>query len=658
MAPALGWPVVYPAGIGGGGHPRREIDRCPEDPNKTEPGICGCGVAESDCADLCPDDPNKTNPGVCGCGIPDLDTDLDGTFDCNDLCPLDPNKIAPGICGCGGLDIDSDADGTFDCNDLCPADPNKIAPGACGCGVADTDTDLDETLDCNEICDNDPLKTSPGICGCGVADSGADVDIDNDLVPACLDCNDRNSTLGPVQGTARYVDPAGSDTANTCTVLATPCQTIAHAINVSNAGDTILLTTATYNERNLLIQKNLFIFGRGPLTSIIDGTSVLTPDRVFTVENPLGQDPKVSATFCGVTITGGLEDDSVGGAGIANLGSRVAINNSVITENSVISNDLAFGGGISATSGSDTFISDSTISNNTAQSTGLLSCLAQGGGMANGIDSNFDISSCVVSGNTVSVASSLSTCSAQGGGVYNANLSGGYGFINNSSISDNTANAPNSFGAGLYVANTSSGSINNTTINGNYATGSVGSISCQGGGVYLVGGGAGPFNVLNSTISGNEASCLGLKSGGGFYIDALGQTVTIASTTIANNTATFGGGIYAFIPLLSTISIGHTILSNNDNSNCNVVGGVLNSTGYNLDSDGTCSLSANGDAIAAALLGPLQNNGGPTQTHELLSGSPAIDTGNTTCGVGIDQRNFTRPIGSACDKGAFEVQLP
>jgi hypothetical protein len=51
--------------------------------------------------DNCPDDPNKTELGICGCGTPDIDTDGDGTMDCLDNCPNDPNKTEPGMCGCG-----------------------------------------------------------------------------------------------------------------------------------------------------------------------------------------------------------------------------------------------------------------------------------------------------------------------------------------------------------------------------------------------------------------------------------------------------------------------------------------------------------------------------------------------------------------------------
>ncbi|MBI3800305.1 MAG: SBBP repeat-containing protein [Deltaproteobacteria bacterium] len=127
-----------------------------------------------ECTDACPNDPNKTEPGICGCGVPDTDTDGDGTPDCTDTCPEDPNKTDPGVCGCGVDETDTDGDLTPDCADACPEDPNKTAPDVCGCGVAETDTDGDGTLDCFDTCPDDPNKTEPGVCGCGVADLDPD----------------------------------------------------------------------------------------------------------------------------------------------------------------------------------------------------------------------------------------------------------------------------------------------------------------------------------------------------------------------------------------------------------------------------------------------------------------------------------------------------
>ncbi|MGA1223883.1 MAG: MopE-related protein, partial [Phycisphaerales bacterium] len=111
--------------------------------------------------DGCPTDPNKDEPGACGCGVVDTDTDGDGTADCNDLCPNDPFKVDPGQCGCGELETDTDSDGVADCVDLCPTDPDKTEPGQCGCGVPDTDTDGDGTADCNDLCPDLAALTAP-----------------------------------------------------------------------------------------------------------------------------------------------------------------------------------------------------------------------------------------------------------------------------------------------------------------------------------------------------------------------------------------------------------------------------------------------------------------------------------------------------------------
>lgn len=115
--------------------------------------IHGAGSAgKCKVTDQCPDDPNKTEPGVCGCGVPDTDGDGDGTPDCNDECPSDPNKTAPGVCGCSVPDTDGDGDGTPDCIDQCPNDPGKTQPGICGCGAPDTDADADGVADCVDNC--------------------------------------------------------------------------------------------------------------------------------------------------------------------------------------------------------------------------------------------------------------------------------------------------------------------------------------------------------------------------------------------------------------------------------------------------------------------------------------------------------------------------
>ncbi len=156
------------------------LDACSNDRGKTQPGLCGCGVAETDtdndyapdCIDSCDSDPNKVAAGACGCGVPDTDDDGDGTPNCVDTCPNDNQKTSPGACGCGNSDLDSDGDGSYDCNDSCPSDPNKKGTNGCGCGT---------------------LKDTPGVCGCNVLDTDANGNGQAD----CLDLNGETVPSAP-----------------------------------------------------------------------------------------------------------------------------------------------------------------------------------------------------------------------------------------------------------------------------------------------------------------------------------------------------------------------------------------------------------------------------------------------------------------------------
>jgi cysteine-rich repeat protein len=170
------------------------LDTCDNDPLKTEPGACGCGVPDTnqdgdawaDCVETCDTDPAKSEPGLCGCGVSDADADGDGLLACQESGPDDPLKTAPGVCGCGVADTDADGDRSLDCQETCDTDPRKLEPGICGCGVRDADPDGDGTPSCIESCDRDPYKLDPGVCGCGLLDA----DPDGDGVFDCTDCGD------------------------------------------------------------------------------------------------------------------------------------------------------------------------------------------------------------------------------------------------------------------------------------------------------------------------------------------------------------------------------------------------------------------------------------------------------------------------------------
>ncbi len=97
-----------------------------------------------------------------------IDTDGDGVGDAVDGCPNDANKTVPGQCGCGNADSDSDGDGTADCTDGCPADALKVAVGACGCGVSDTDANGNGVPDCLDV-PLPPPFVAPGCCAPGTS---------------------------------------------------------------------------------------------------------------------------------------------------------------------------------------------------------------------------------------------------------------------------------------------------------------------------------------------------------------------------------------------------------------------------------------------------------------------------------------------------------
>ena len=147
--------------------------------------------------------------------------------------------------------------------------------------------------------------------------------------------------------------------------------------------------------------------------------------------------------------------------------------------------------------------------------------------------------------------------------------------------------------------------------------------------------------------------------GGGIF--AVG-TVNISNSTFSDNyIISFGngGGIYN----RATLEIGNTIVNKTgQGENIFNSGGTITSAGYNLSNDdGGGYLNGPGDLINTdPLLGPLQDNGGPTQTYALLPGSPAIDAGDPSFAPPpwFDQRgpDFYRLRNDRIDIGSFEVQ--
>jgi hypothetical protein len=265
------------------------------------------------------------------------------------------------------------------------------------------------------------------------------------------------------------------------------------------------------------------------------------------------------------------------------------------------------------------------------------------------------------------LAGNVSSSQAYGGG---ADV-GGSLYVFNSTISDNLAG---SAGIGLGGGVHTRGFMNlaSSTISGNTAGKSF-------GGIYL----KSTLNqfasvIHNSTISGNRA-ITGIV--GGMYSNL---AIDLGNSTIAFNTAASGKRSYDHYdaPGLDVVSIQGTtvqvdlqssLLSNNtyqglrnDFSEYNILGSSVGASGAN-NLIGTTTVTGNFGAMVGGcpLLGPLRDNGGPTQTHALLSHSPAIDQGNNTTNdpdtgqpSQFDQRrtSFQRVNHGQADIGAYEVQ--
>ena len=199
-------------------------------------------------------------------------------------------------------------------------------------------------------------------------------------------------------------------------------------------------------------------------------------------------------------------------------------------------------------------------------------------------------------------------------------------------------------GAGVAIDGTGSLTMTHATVSGNATT-------ADGGGIATAGG---SVDLTNVTLSVNTAD-----QGGG--LDCAGAC-TLTNVTVTSNIApTNGDGVR--LTGAGTITFANTIVASNvsgGSTECDGAAANLISNGYNLSSDASCDFTNTGDQENTdPLLGSLQNNGGPTQTHAIANGSPALDTGDSSVCVGpdnnTDQRSFARPLGVSCDVGSYEA---
>ncbi len=185
-----------------------------------------------------------------------------------------------------------------------------------------------------------------------------------------------------------------------------------------------------------------------------------------------------------------------------------------------------------------------------------------------------------------------------------------------------------------------------------------------GGGIQMTN--VATLSMRNTTVSANQATNANNVGGGGGIL-VLGEvSVTIEDSTIARNASALraanyehrsvGSGSTIATTLRRTLIAGGQRTGGAAAPSCDIQAEVTVNSDHTLDDDGTCRLDDATDKPAAnPVLGALGENGGPTLTHAIGSGSAAIDAGGTGCPA-TDQRGagFPRPLGNACDIGAFE----
>jgi hypothetical protein len=304
------------------------------------------------------------------------------------------------------------------------------------------------------------------------------------------------------------------------------------------------------------------------------------------------------------------------------FGGSVSVTGSLIAEN-VAAEDgggIAAGWGEGPGGGGQVMVRDSVVRDNRAG--------AYGGGISVIDDSHLELSGSAIAQNEAGL---------RGGGI--SVTIGATANISDSSVVGNTAID----GGGIEIQGAAA-RLEGVTIAGNEAT-------RFGGGLHLQGG---LVHAVNVTLSGNQA-----PDGSAARLNNT-STLTLSFVTVADHQ----GSAALWVDGSSTLRLKHTLLANPAVAECQLdTGATLAVQGVVLADDSSCSdPSITIDPALRSTLGPLQNNGGLTDTHALLPGSPALDI-TTDCTdwdgappVITDQRGIIRPQNGRCDVGAFEFR--
>lgn len=442
--------------------------------------------------------------------------------------------------------------------------------------------------------------------------------------------------------------------------------------NSAHAGGGILNRIGSTTLANLTISLNTANFGGGVAND--QGTLELV-DSTLSENSAAFNGGGVVNAFGTATITNGTFSNNT-----ADSGGAVASDGTLFVAGTAMSgNSATSGGGLSITGGMAELTNVSLLTNSASFVGGAISNSAdleitggslqnnsadmRGGAIVNSGD--LGLFDSLLEGNVATGGGT--TVRGDGGGIYNA--SGGTVTASDGRLINNRANL-----RGGAIANLGSAMLTNLTISENSAT------LMQGGGIdndgtltldrslisgnisRTEGGGIrnrGTLTVSNSTISGNQTA----SAGGGIYN---GATATLHHSTVTNNSADLGGGLWNSF---ATVHVAHTIVAGNSAATLGPDVGVnspVTSEGFNLigNASGSSGWIGSDDLNRDPLLAALGDNGGPTLTHALLEGSPAIDAGDNTGAPTVDQRGLARIVDGdgdgtpTIDIGAYEFLSP
>jgi hypothetical protein len=349
---------------------------------------------------------------------------------------------------------------------------------------------------------------------------------------------------------------------------------------------------------------------------------------------------------------------SADGAGLYATGGALDISNSMIASNratggpggdGTFSTENRNGGTGGSAQGAGLYVNGGAL---TMVTTSIASNQGTGGDPGLYGSSGVSIGGGLYNSGTLTVTSSTlsSNSGGHGGGIFNF----GTLTVSNSTLSGNSGNSTYGYGSnggGIYN-DSGTVTVSNSTLSGDTAG--------AGGGIANYG----TLTLSNSTLSGNSAG-----PGGGIYTRGTRTVTTLTNVTLNANRATYyGGGLYVE-PLFSAAPVLHnTLIAGNfrgatGTTRDDVYGHLDPGGDYNLIGDGTgmtgLTNGVNGNQVGSAsdpidpLLDSLGDYGGPTRTHALLAGSPALNTGNPNQLGTLDQRGVVRTGG--VNIGAYQA---